>query len=329
MTQRDSERLAGKMREQGARHLGWRGKRVLVTGGTGFIGSHLVERLVAEGAKVRVSSIEGIGHLAHIQDSVELIERDITEELNDLVEGIECVFHLAAVTDLAACRDNPLMALRVNTFGTLNLLESATRAGVKKVAYVSTLGVYGVPDRFPQSESHPVAPVEPYAASKLSAEYFVLTYPKTYGLSTSVARCFNTYGPRQRNTMVVPGIITQALQDGCVQVGNLDSTRDFIYVGDVVDGLLQTMETGKDDVFNLGTGRETSIRALITMIGRILDVDIDVRVVEERKRDSRIDVPRSCADVRKAKEHLGWVAKTSLEAGLAKTINYYRSTLGT
>ena len=311
------------MREQGARHLGWRGKRVLVTGGTGFIGSHLVERLVAEGAKVRVSSIEGIGHLAHIQDSVELIERDITEELNDLVEGTECVFHLAAVTDLAECRDNPLLALRVNTFGTLNVLESAVRAGVKKVVYVSTLGVYGVPERFPQSESHPVAPVEPYAASKLSAEHFVLTYPKTYGLSTSVARCFNTYGPRQRNTMVVPAIITQAIQNRCVEAGNLDSTRDFIYVDDVVAGLLRIMEIGKDDVYNLGTGRETSIRALIAIIARILDVDIHIRIAEKRKRDSRIDVPRSCADVSKMTNDLNWKAEVLLEEGLARTINYY------
>lgn len=325
MTLLHLECWARKMQKQSARQLGWRGTSILVTGGTGFIGSHLVERLVAEGAKVRVSSIEGIGNIAHIQDSVELIERDITEELDDLVEGTECVFHLAAITDLAKCRNNPFMALRINTFGTLNLLESATKAGVKKVVYVSTLGVYGVPERFPQSESHHVAPVEPYAASKLSAEHFVLVYTATYGLSTSVARCFNAYGPRQKNAMVIPTIITQAIQDRCVKVGSLDSTRDFIYVDDIVAGLLRVMEVGRDDVYNLGTGRETSIRALITIIGRILDVDIDVRIAEERKRDSRVDVPRSCADVRKAKEHMGWEAGTSLETGLAETIDYYRS----
>jgi len=311
------------MQDQAISRPCWYGKRVLVTGGTAFIGSHLVERLVAQGGKVRVASIEGIGDVAHLQDSIELVKRDLTEEVDDLVEGIDYLFHLAAITDLNQCRSDPFMALKVNTYATLNLLESARRNGVKKFLYMSTLGVYGVARHLPQNEMDYAAPLEPYAASKLSAEHFVLVYPTTYGVSTSVARCFNAYGPRQKENMVIPSIITQIIRNGTVEIGNLDSTRDFVYVDDVVTGLLRIIEMGKHDIYNIGTGRETSIRSLVSVIAGIMGKKIDVRPAENRKRKTKIDVPRSQADTTRMKRDLRWEAGVQLEKGLARTIDFY------
>ena len=300
-------------------------KTVLVTGGTGFIGSHLVDALLARGASVvaltrrrpHADREDGAGRLRWIEGDVAGPSRG----WRPTERPVETVFHLAALTDLAACRDDRAAAFAVNAEGVRRMVEVARALGARRFVYVSTLGVYGEPRYLPIDEQHPTAPIEAYAQSKLAGEAMTLA-AGGHGIDVVIARSFNAYGPRQQRTMVVPSIVCQLIAGRDIQLENVEATRDFVYVEDVVQGLLRVASEGRDgEIYNLGSGAETSIRDVVNEVAAQLG-----RTMTLTTRPAAVDrVMRSCADIRKARRELGWAPETSLDRGLKQTVDYHRA----
>lgn len=298
-----------------------RDKVVLVTGGTGFVGWHLTQALANKGASVVIIARSTKPLQLSSGNNVTFIKADITRPLNVDLDRINFVFHLAAVTNLAYCKEHHEVAFRINSHGTRNVLEFSESVEAERFVYVSTLGIYGTPRYFPVDEQHPACPMEPYAQSKLEAEKNALEFISHHGMKISVARVFNVYGPNQNSDMVLPAIILQSLKKDVIDLENLDTTRDFIYIDDVVDGLIKVALLGKDrEIYNLGTGVETSIGQLVNEVASLLEREIKVN----QKSEKVLRVPRSQADVSKAEKHLGWVPKVSLRDGLRRIITFYR-----
>jgi len=281
-----------------SRSTGLRNKRVLVTGADGFIGSHLTQALHAVGA------------------IVEEFEGDILEPHSEKFYNLDYVFHLAAITALKQAVENPGRVFEVNVLGTLKLLEHIE--GAPKFIYVSTLGVYGEPRKVPVKESDPARPVEPYAASKLAAEALVEGFCRSRKIPFVIGRLFNVYGKGQRRDFVIPALVEEISMKDRVNIRNPKSTRDFIYIDDVIAGLVAAALNGKNDIYNIGTGKETSIKAVAEHIRRFTKRDVSF-ILERDSRDGR--VKRSRADVRKAKKELGWSAKISLANGIQKLLS--------
>ncbi len=297
-------------------------KRVLVTGAGGFIGSHLVEELVKCGAKVTVFAISSLENIYHLRDKITIIKKDITKNLE--LEKYDIVFHLAALISIKEANKDPKKVFNVNTYGTLNLLNEC-KGKVKKFIYLNTLGVYGNSKQIPVNEKQLTIPTELYAASKLAGETFVLAFGTVYNMHNVVARSFNVYGPRQSENFVIPSIIKQCFKRNKVKLGNLKSTRDFVFVNDVVDALILIAKNGKrNNIYNVGTGIETSIGALAKKIIKITNKKISLESIKNKKRDVKIEVKRSMADISKIRK-LGWKPKTSLDEGLKITVEHYKN----
>lgn len=277
-----------------SKHTGLKNKRVLVSGADGFIGSHLVDALKKLGAQVKT------------------LQGDILS--TGPQKGFDVVFHLAALTDMKAALAAPQETFEVNVLGTLKLLEASADTG--KFVYISTLGVYGEPKHVPIDEDHPKHPIEPYAASKLAGEAAVEGFCRSHKVPYVIVRSFNVYGKGQRPDFVVPRLIDEVSNKSEVVVRNPKSTRDFIYIDDLVEGLIAAALNGKDDVYNLGTGKETSIEKLAKTIARF--TKRKVSFILQPEHDGR--VKRSRASVTKAKRKLGWSAKVSLEKGITKML---------
>ena len=296
-------------------------KVVLVTGGTGFIGSHLTRTLVDSGASVVVLARSNKGLKGALAAKVRFVGADVAGPLNIALGSIDWVFHLAAVTDLVYCRENPEIAFKINAHGVRNVLEFSESAGAERFVYLSTLGVYGIPRYLPIDEQHPTFPIEPYAQSKLSGEKMAISFTSRRGMSISVARSFNAYGPGQNSNMVVPTIILQVLRNDIIELESLEATRDFVYISDIVAGLIRIAFQGCDrEVYNLGSGMETSIGQLVNEISKLLDRRVTVKL----KSGKVLRVPRSRADISKARRQLGWAPRVSLREGLLRTIGFYR-----
>ncbi|MFQ5976088.1 MAG: NAD-dependent epimerase/dehydratase family protein [Candidatus Hydrothermarchaeales archaeon] len=286
---------------------------VLITGATGFLGSHLTEKLLEKGADVQifVEKQENLGNIGHLKDDVKIIEGDITKPMQ--FDGVDIVFHFAAVANVGFAMENPKKTFEVNTFGTLNLLEALRDNNLEKFVFVSTSHVYGVPQYLPIDEGHPTNPSGPYAMSKLCAEKMV----ETYAIPFVIARLFNIYGPRQNPDFVVPTIIGQATNKDVIELGNLKSTRDFTYVDDVIEGLLVAAEKG-NGVYNIGSGVETSILELVQSIIQLFERDISIKSKSKRKRSKNVEIPRMVANTSRI-NGLGWKPRTSLKVGLEMT----------
>jgi len=300
---------------------------LLVTGGAGFIGSHLVEGLVARSCGVRVFDNYSSGtpaRLAHLGDAVRLIEGDVRDgdALAVAAEGVEAIFHLAALVSVTQSVEQPLLTYAINLDGTLNVLEAARRCGVRRVVLASTCAVYGDSVRLPVRESELPAPLSPYAASKLAAEEAGKLYARRYSVETVALRFFNVYGPRQDPASpyaaVVPRFVA-ALRAGRQPTvfGDGMQTRDFIFVGDIVAGLwaAATLPGLGGAVFNLGRGEETSVLDLAHGIG----AQLGVRVAPEFAPAREGEVLRSVADV-SAFAAVGFTARVALAEGLAQTV---------
>ncbi len=315
----------------------WQGRPVLVTGADGFIGSHLVERLVAEGAQVRaLVYYNAFGQWGWLDDSavardVEVVAGDITdtEFVADAMRGREVVFHLAALIAIPYSYHAPRSYLRTNAEGTLNLLQAARSLGVSRMVHTSTSEVYGTARAVPIDESHPLQGQSPYAASKIAADKLAEAFHLSYGLPVVTLRPFNTFGPRQSARAVIPTIISQALRGQRVRLGNLHPTRDLTYVEDTVEGFLRAGEAegAEGRAINLGTGREISIGGLVEMVGEILGVPVETEVEKTRLRPEGSEVERLLSDNRLAAEVLGWRPRISLEEGLGRTIEWIRDHL--
>jgi len=317
--------------------MSWRGRTVLVTGADGFIGSHLTERLVAEGARVRAlvwyNAFGRWGWLddSPARDSVEVVAGDVTdaEFVRHAVDGREVVFHLAALIAIPYSYHAPRSYLRTNAEGTLNVLQAARDLGAARVVHTSTSEVYGTARAVPIDEGHPLQGQSPYAASKIAADKLAEAYHLSFGLPVVTIRPFNTFGPRQSARAVIPTIISQALRGQTVRLGNLHPTRDLTYVGDTVEGFLRggAVEGVEGRTFNLGTGQEISIGGLVELIGKLLGREIDCEVEAARLRPAGSEVERLLSDNRLSREALGWTPRVTLDAGLAQTIDWIRDHL--
>jgi NAD dependent epimerase/dehydratase len=311
---------------------------VLVTGADGFIGSHLVERLVAEGARVRAFCIYNSRGSAGWLDELEpAVRAAIDIRLGDIrdarfveraTEGIEVVFHLAALIAIPYSYVAVESFVDTNVNGTMHVLEAAVRAGVRRIIQTSTSEVYGTPETLPIVESHPLRAQSPYAATKVAADQLALAYHRTFGAPVVVLRPFNTFGPRQSERAVLPTMLRQLLAGRTeIRLGRLDPRRDLTYVGDTVDGFVRaaTAEGIDGDTIQLGTGRAESIGELFALACRLLGVE--ARTVEdpERMRPDASEVLVLRSDPTHAREVLGWEARTSLEDGLTATIEWLRT----
>jgi len=322
----------------------WHGKRVLVTGGGGFIGSHLVERLVALGADTRVlvhyRSDGSCGWLdssstedtADLRDSIEVISGDIRDRdsVNKAMRDREIVFHLAALIGIPYSYHAPMSYIQTNIEGTTNVLIAARDSAPEMVVHTSTSEVYGSARYVPMDEEHPLQGQSPYSASKIGADKMAEAFHDSFGVPVATARPFNTFGPRQSARAVIPTIISQALTESNLTLGNLNPVRDFSYVLDTVDGFIKIAEqpdaVGK--VFNLGPDQPISIRDLahqiLELIGR---ADLPIVNQEERVRPGKSEIDKLHADSRKAHAQLGWSAGHSLKEGLAKTIEWIKANI--
>ncbi len=314
------------------------GSRVLVTGADGFIGSHLTERLVAEGAQVRAfCCYNSRGSLGWLDETDPAMRAALDVRLGDIrdarfvaaaTEGIDIVFHLAALIAIPYSYVAPQSFIDTNVSGTLNALEGARAAGVRRFIQTSTSEVYGTPGDLPIRETHPMAAQSPYAASKVAADQLALAFARSYELPVVVLRPFNTYGPRQSDRAVLPTMLRQLL-DGRTEIrlGRLDPRRDLTYVADTVDGFIRAATAVEVDreVIQLGTGRSESIGDLFALACRLLGVD--ARAVEDpaRLRPEASEVLFLESDPTKARERLGWEAGTDLETGLRHTIDWLRT----
>jgi dTDP-glucose 4,6-dehydratase len=317
----------------------WQGRTVLVTGAGGFIGSHLVERLLSEGAKVRAfvhyNSRNHWGHLEdllpHQRQGIEIVSGDLRDagRVDSAVIGCEVVFHLGALIAIPYSYVAPQDVVMTNVLGTLNVLESARRHGTKRLVHTSTSEVYGTAQYVPIDERHPLVGQSPYAASKIGADQIALGYQMSFDVPVAIARPFNTYGPRQSARAVIPAIIVQALTQKHVMLGATFPTRDLNFVADTVDGFLKIAETDAavGQVINLGTGREVSVGDVAASIIRLVGRDIPVVFDANRIRPDASEVERLLADASKAKSLVGWEARHTLEEGLRTTIDWIRQHL--
>ena len=312
--------------------MNWSSKKVLVTGAGGFIGSHLAERLVELGADVsalvRYTSTGTWGWLDRSphKDQLNVILGDVRDQdaVLRMMQGVDIVFHLAALIGIPYSYHAPLSYVRTNIEGTVNILQSAMRCNVERVLQTSTSEVYGSAISVPISESHPLQGQSPYSATKIGADKIAESFHLSFNLPVVIVRPFNTYGPRQSARAVIPTIVSQALVQSAITLGNLAPTRDLNYVSDTVEGFVKAAESPKaiGEVINLGTGREISIGNLAETILQMMGKRMAVVNEEQRMRPQGSEVDRLCADNSKARELLGWEPQHTLEDGLARTIEW-------
>jgi len=303
--------------------------RVLVTGGAGFIGSHIVDRLLAEDVEVIVLDSMHSGRLENIekhlkQTNFRFVKGDVRDVglVRDLFKGIDAVFHLAALVSVPESIENPVLTNDVNVNGTLNLLVASADSEVKRFVYASSSAVYGETKTVPIDEEFPTKPLSPYGASKLAAESYVKSFNEVFGLRTVCLRYFNVYGPRQ-GWSDYSSVITQFVKrfvNDCPAVifGDGRQTRDFVSVTDVVEAnMLALTEKGVvGETFNVATGKSTTINHLAELIAQIVGKTYEVKYEKPREGD----IKHSVADISKATRELKYVSKMTLQKGLEDTI---------
>lgn len=310
----------------------WTGRRVLVTGAGGFIGSHLTEALLERGASVRAfvryNSRGSHGHLdtlaPHLRERLEVVASDLrdAERVRAAVSGCEAVFHLGALIAIPYSYLSPRDVVETNVLGTLNVVIACREEKVARLVHTSTSEVYGTAQTVPIREDHPQVGQSPYSASKIAADQIAESFHRSYGLPVATVRPFNTYGPRQSARAVIPTVITQAMTDGRVFLGALHPTRDLCYVQDTVRGVLAiaAADAAIGQVTNLGTGVETSVRQLVEKVGAALGKSVEIVFDANRLRPDASEVDRLLADPTRAAEIAGWRAEVSVDEGLRRTI---------
>lgn len=311
----------------------FRGKRVLVTGAGGFIGSHLVERLVEEGADVtallRYTSRGQRGCLEFLAPAILECVRPVLGDIRDLdavrdvVKRADAVFHLAALIGIPYFYAHPQEVIDTNVIGTANVLLAARENGnVERVVLTSTSEVYGSARYVPMDEAHPLQAQSPYAATKIAGDALGESFHRSFGTPVVIVRPFNAFGPRQSARAVVPTVIAQALSGGEQRLGALDTVRDFTYVEDTARGFLDVARSAAcvGEVVNPGTGRGVSIREVVRLVGEAVGRELHVVADERRLRPEKSEVSRLIADASKAERLTGWRPVVTFEEGLRRTI---------
>ena len=306
---------------------------ILVTGGAGFIGSHIVDWLLDEGFKVRVLDNLSTGekkNLAQHQNnkSFQFIEGDIRnfDLVKNTVKGVDAVFHEAALVSVTRSVENPLLSNEVNITGTVNLLKACVDAHVKRFVYASSCAVYGDTETLPNHENLAPKPLSPYAADKVAAENYAKVFHKVYGLETVSLRYFNVYGPRQKYgpySGVISIFINRLLENKPpIICGDGKQTRDFINVKDVVEANMLALSKQKvaGEVFNISTGEATTLNKLAETVQKIMD-KTDLKPVHAEPRPG--DIKHSYGDINKAKRNLEYTPKVQLEEGLSELVEWY------
>lgn len=312
----------------------WKGKRVLVTGAGGFIGSHLVERLVALGADVTAfvhyNALGSRGLLdrlgLHEQQRVRVVLGDLRENdgLDDAMADQQIVFHLAAIIAIPYSYLRPEHVVENNVRVTLNVLQAARRHRIERFVHTSSSEVYGTARSVPIDEEHPLQAQSPYAASKIACDMLVQSFFLSYDLPAVTIRPFNTFGPRQSARAIVPTIITQALTKRKIFLGAMHPTRDLTYVSDTVEGFIRVASADgiEGRTYNVGTGREVSVGELADKIVQLIGEDIPVIFDPTRIRPAASEVARLICNSQRAQQELGWRPTVSLEEGLRRTIDW-------
>ena len=314
--------------------MNWKGRKVLVTGAGGFIGSHLVEALVKRGARtttlVHYNSRNDWGWIEALPETVKkklsVFPGDVRdpENVRKAVRGQEVVFHLAALIAIPFSYEAPESYLSTNLRGTMNVLQACLEAKVQKLVHTSTSEVYGTAQYTPIDEKHPLQAQSPYAASKIGADKMAESYFYSYQLPVTILRPFNTFGPRQSARAIIPTIITQACSGRKIAVGSIKPIRDFMFVEDTVMGFLRIAESSKTvgETINIGTGQGITIKELIHIIQRITKREFRVISDHRRVRPVTSEVMRLICDFRKAKKLMNWEPTCAVEEGLEKTVQW-------
>lgn len=313
------------------------GKPVLVTGACGFIGSHLAEALVRQGARTRALAFYSArGSTGWIEDlprdireSVEVIPGDVrdTEQMVRIVREGDTVFHLAALIGIPYSYIAPRSYVETNVTGTLNVLEACRQKHVARVLVTSTSEVYGSALSVPIGEDHPLQAQSPYSATKISAEKLAESYIRSFDLPAVIVRPFNTFGPRQSARAVIPTILMQILSGAEeASLGDLATTRDFNYVSDTIDAFMRiaVCKQAVGRTINIGTGVEISIAQLVETAQQVAGHRIRVKMDEQRIRPAASEVRRLCADASLLKQWTGWAPSCRLEEGLRLTLEWMK-----
>ncbi len=311
------------------------GKKVLVTGAGGFIGSHLVERLVTAGAHVRAflryNSQSNAGWLEEspreTKSRVEVFWGDLRDgdAVRNAVQGMDLVFHLGALIAIPYSYQNPADFFQTNVLGTLYIATACRDFAVERLVHTSTSEVYGTAQSVPMTEEHPLVGQSPYSASKIGADQVVESFIRSFDLPAVILRPFNTYGPRQSERAVIPTIVQQALFSASIRLGTLDSTRDFVYVSDSVEAFLHAASEPSlnGQTVHFGTGEETTIGQLVEIIRGIAGRDLQVVPEDIRRRPEKSEVDRLVCDASRFRSSCGWRPEVAIAEGLRRVYAFY------
>ena len=293
---------------------------IIVTGGSGFIGSHICNLLTGQGHSVRIIDIAP----PPLGVKAEFVRASVLDlpRLQRLVAGADAIVHLAALVDVQASITDPYSDFGVNVGGTINVLEAARHNGVEKIAYASSAAVYGNPSEMPITEAHPAVPLSPYGLSKLTAERYVLLYNSLYGMKNTALRLFNVFGRGQSAFSPYSGVITkfaEAINEGRQPIifGHGEQTRDFVHVDDVAAAFCMALDSrGSDSALNIGSGKETAILDLLEKMCSLSGKTPNPEFRSSRKGE----IARSCADISLAREKIGYRPRMDLEDGLKELL---------
>ena len=307
--------------------------KILITGACGFIGSHLTEFMLNKGFKVTAydlyNSKGSVGWLENIRKNkkLEIVLGDVRDYKStlDLVKKTDYVFHLAALISIPYSYNAPYSFFQTNVEGTYNLLE-ACRVTKKKIIITSTSEVYGSGRFFPMNESHPLNAQSPYAASKISADQLALSYNRSYNTQVNIIRPFNTFGPRQSSRAIIPNILKQAISKDIINLGNLSSKRDLLYVSDLCEAYYSLFKREKKfgKIYNVGTEKTYSILQIINKIEKTLHKKVKIKVEKKRIRPVKSEVDKLLCDFKKIKKEVLWEPKIDLLKGIKKTYSWFQ-----
>jgi NAD dependent epimerase/dehydratase len=320
--------------------MNWQGKKVLVTGAEGFIGSHLTERLVELGADVtalaQYNSFNSWGWIdtfdKKVKDSIKVVTGDIREYdgMKRIIKGQEVVLHLAALIAIPYSYLSPMAYVRTNVEGTTNVLEACREYDVEKIVHTSTSETYGTALYVPIDEKHPMQGQSPYSASKIGADKMAESYYKSFNMPIATLRPFNTYGPRQSARAVIPTIISQILAGKTeIKLGSLTPTRDFNFVLDTAEAFIKVAESEKTigEVINAGSNYEITIGDTVKKIIKIIGKDVKILCDDERIRPENSEVNRLWADNAKIKELTDWAPNYNIDQGLEATVEWVKNNM--